>query len=294
MPLRIGTRGSALALAQADRVISLLESEGVAAKRVIITTHGDTATGEPLHEIGGQGVFVRALDDAIIDGRIDAAVHSMKDIPAKRPAGLVTCAVLPRDSPADFLVHAQQFQKIRRIGTSSTRRKAQLLMRHPEWRIEPLRGNVDTRLRKLRDGAYDAVVLAEAGLQRLGLCLPGTRLAPEMYVPSPNQGTIAVVSREGDDSALLARVLDHLETRKDVAFERVVMEEVGGGCFTPQGVYCRKGHIRAEILSLDGCRRVRREGHLSSADDARTFGQLLRRDALDLIQEAYMRLGLKE
>ncbi|OPX68239.1 MAG: porphobilinogen deaminase [Methanoregulaceae archaeon PtaB.Bin056] len=294
MPLRIGTRGSALALAQADRVISLLESEGVAAKRVIITTHGDTATGVPLHEIGGQGVFVRALDDAIIDGRIDAAVHSMKDIPAKRPAGLVTCAVLPRDSPADFLVHAQQFQKIRRIGTSSTRRKAQLLMRHPEWRIEPLRGNVDTRLRKLRDRAYDAVVLAEAGLQRLGLCLPGTRLAPEMYVPSPNQGTIAVVSREGDDSALLARVLDHLETRKDVAFERVVMEEVGGGCFTPQGVYCRKGHIRAEILSLDGCRRVRREGHLSSADDARTFGQLLRRDALDLIQEAYMRLGLKE
>ncbi len=294
MPLKIGTRGSALALAQADRVISLLKDEGVESKRVIITTHGDTTMGVPLHEIGGQGVFVRALDDAILEGRIDAAVHSMKDIPAKRPAGLATCGILPRDSPADFLVHAQPFQKIKRIGTSSTRRKAQLLMHHPDWRIEPLRGNVDTRIRKLREGAYDAVVLAEAGLQRLGLCLPGTRLAPEMYVPSPNQGTIAVVSREGDDAALLAGLLDHPETRRDVTFERVVMEEVGGGCFTPQGVYCRERHIRAEILSLDGCRRVRSEGYLSSADDARKFGQLLRRDALDLIQEAYMRLGLKE
>lgn len=294
MPLRIGTRGSALALAQAEKVIALLEAEGIRAVRVVITTHGDTETGVPLHEIGGQGVFVRALDDAILAGRIDAAVHSMKDIPAKRPPGLVTSAILQRDSPADFLVHSLQFQKIKSVGTSSTRRKAQLLLHHPDWKVIPLRGNVDTRLRKQQEGAYDAVVLAEAGLQRLGLSIPGTRLSPEMYVPSPNQGTIAVVSREGEESCLLEGVLDHAATRRDVTFERVVMEEVGGGCFTPQGVYSRQGHLVAEVLSLDGCRRVRREGNLSSIEDARRFGKMMREDAHELIQDAYMKLGLKE
>ncbi|MCU0632549.1 MAG: hydroxymethylbilane synthase [Methanolinea sp.] len=294
MPLLIGTRGSALALAQAEKVISLLEGQGIASEKVIVTTQGDTATGVPLHEIGGQGVFVRALDDAILEGEIDAAVHSMKDIPAKRPEGLVTSAILPRDSPADFLVHTRPVPEIQVIGTSSTRRRAQLLMHHPAWKVEPLRGNVDTRLRKLREGQYDAVVLAEAGLQRLNLKVPGTRLPPEMYIPSPNQGTIAVVSREGDVSSLLSRALDHSGTRRDVHLERIVMEEVGGGCFTPQGVYCRDGHLLAEILSLDGRRAVRRETDLASPDEARAFGHSLREEALALIQEAYMRLGLKE
>lgn len=294
MPLRIGTRGSALALAQADRVISLLGDAGIECVRVIITTEGDTATGVPLHEIGGQGVFVRALDDAILRNEIDAAVHSMKDIPAKRPDGLVTSATLPRDSPADYLVHARHFLKIRTVGTSSTRRKAQLLLHHPDWKVEPLRGNVDTRLRKQKEGLYDAVVLAEAGLQRLGLSVPGTRLCPEMYPPSPNQGTIAVVSRQGEPATLLSHTLDHPATRRDVTFERVVMEEVGGGCFTPQGIYCRKGHIVAEILSLDGNRRIRRDAALCSVEDARSFGTMIREDARVLIQEAYMKLGLKE
>jgi len=294
MPLLIGTRGRALALAQAEKVISLLEGAGIGVEKVIITTHGDTATGVPLHEIGGQGVFVRALDDAIFRGEIDAAVHSMKDIPAKRPEGLVTSAILPRDSPADFLVHDSVFQKIRTVGTSSTRRRAQLLLHHPDWKIGPLRGNVDTRLKKQREGMYDAVVLAEAGLQRLGLPVPGTRLSPEMYIPSPNQGTIAVVSRTGEHAALLAGSLDHPGTRRDVMFERVVMEEVAGGCFTPQGIYCRDGHIHAEILALDGSRRVRREGTLATTGDARLFGKRLREDARDLIQDAYMKLGLKE
>ena len=294
MPLRIGTRGSALARAQAETVLSLLEHAGVEGELVIITTEGDTVTGVPLHEIGGQGVFVRALDDALLEGRIDAAVHSMKDIPAKRPSGLVTCAILPRDSPADFLVHTVQFQKIRSIGTSSTRRRAQLLLHHPDWKVEPLRGNVDTRLQKQRGGLYDAIVLAEAGLQRLRLSVPGTRLSPEMYIPSPNQGTIAVVSRGGEKAEMIAGLLDHQSTRRDVTFERAVMEEVGGGCFTPQGVYCRRGCIRAEILSLDGCRRVRREGYLSSTEDALQFGRSLREDAHDLIREAHMKLGLTE
>lgn len=294
MPLRIGTRGSALARAQADRVISLLGDEGIECVTVVITTEGDTATAVPLHEIGGQGVFVRALDDAILRGEIDAAVHSMKDIPAKRPDGLLTSAILPRDSPADYLVHTRQFLKITNVGTSSTRRTAQLLLHHPDWKVEPLRGNVDTRLRKQKEGAFDAVVLAEAGLQRLGLSVPGTRLCPEMYPPSPNQGTIAVVSRQGEPAALLSGILDHPATRRDVTFERAVMEKVGGGCFTPQGVYCRNGHIIAEILSLDGNRRVRREAPLCSTEDAQSFGAMLRKDARDLIDDAYTKLGLKE
>jgi len=207
MSLLIGTRGSALALAQAEKVIALLERRGIGAEKVVISTLGDTVTGVPLHEIGGQGVFVRALDDALLRGEIDAAVHSAKDIPAKRPGGLVTCAVLERDSPADFLVHTVPFHEIRVIGTSSTRRRAQLLKHYPDIGVAPLRGNVDTRLRKLKEGQFDAVVLAEAGLQRLGFSLPGTRLPPETFVPSPNQGTIAVVSREGETAGEIAEAL---------------------------------------------------------------------------------------
>lgn len=293
MPLRIGTRGSTLALAQAEKVIALLTLQGVGAEKVIIATHGDTAAGVPLHEIGGQGVFVRALDEAILAGTIDAAVHSMKDIPAKRPEGVVTSAVLARDSPADYLVHAVPEEAIRVVGTSSTRRRAQLLRDDPSLSIRQLRGNVDTRLRKMREGQYDAIVLAEAGLQRLGLHVPGRSLPPEVFVPSPNQGTIAVVCR--DDPVVVERtaLLDDPCTRQDTLIERAVMEEVGGGCFTPQGVYCRDGHIIAEILSLDGARQVRMEGDLADAAAARAFGKELRKRASDLIREAYERLGLK-
>ncbi|MCQ8894716.1 MAG: hydroxymethylbilane synthase [Methanolinea sp.] len=294
MSLLIGTRGSALALAQADKVIRMLRERGVEAEKVVITTIGDSVTGVPLHEIGGQGVFVRALDEALIRGDIDAAVHSAKDIPAKRPAGLVTCAILERDSPADYLVHEVPFDSIRVVGTSSTRRKAQLLRHHPGLDIVPLRGNVDTRLRRLAEGRYDAIVLAEAGLQRLMLSLPGTRLSPETFVPSPNQGTIAVVSRSGKVAAMLAGLLDHGQTRRDIMLERIVMEEVGGGCFTPQGLYCNHGHLFAEILSLDGKRCVRKELHSADESSARLLGRELKKEADPLIREAHEKLGLKE
>lgn len=293
MPLLIGTRGSALALAQAEKVIALLGDRGIDAEKVIITTQGDTASGVPLHEIGGQGVFVRALDEAILSGEIDAAVHSMKDIPAARPEGLVTSAILPRDSPADYLAHTVPFGEIRVIGTSSTRRKAQLQRHNPMLQISPLRGNVDTRLRKLRAGEFDAIVLAEAGLERMGLDIPGRRLSPREFVPSPNQGTIAVVSREGGAAARSTALLDDPATRRDVFFERAVMEEVGGGCFTPQGVFCEEGHLIAEILSLDGSRTVRREEDISSMEGARKLGRELQEAAGDLIREAYEQLGLK-
>ncbi len=292
MSVRIGTRGSRLALAQAERVAALLRQEGTEPEIVTITTKGDTVDGVPLHEIGGQGVFVRALDDAILAGSIDAAVHSMKDIPAKRPAGLCTCAILKRDSPADFLAHT--LEEVHVIGTTSTRRKAQLLRHMDGITVKQLRGNVDTRIRKLYAGEYDAIVLAEAGLERMDLTLPGTRLSPQRFVPSPNQGTIAVVCRDDPGCRAVFSPLDHPESRKDTAIERSVMEEVGGGCFTPQGIFSDHGYLIGEILSLDGMRQVRREEEISSIEQARAFGRALRDEGMELIREAYEKLGIRD
>ncbi len=294
MPLRIGTRGSKLARVQTQKVTDALEQRGIETETVIITTPGDARTGVPLHEIGGQGVFVRALDDAILEGRIDAAVHSMKDIPAARPEGVSTSAVLKRDSPADFLVHSCDLEEIRVVGTSSTRRRAQLLRSPLPIEVRELRGNVDTRLKKLETGEYDAIVLAEAGMQRLGLDLPGTRLLPQWYVPSPNQGAIAVVSRDDPDCIEQFRPLDHYQTRKEVEVERIVMEEVGGGCFTPMGIYCESGFLLAEVLALDGSRYERIEDSGNSVEDAREIGQKLRMIAFDLIEDARITLGVSE
>lgn len=292
MHLRIGTRGSRLALVQAERVRALLGEQGYQADLSIITTKGDTVNGVPLHEIGGQGVFVRALDDAILAGGIDCAVHSMKDIPALRPAGVSTIAILERDSPADFLAHTLPIDTVRIIGTSSTRRRAQILRNLPGKFVEGLRGNVDTRLRKLTDGQYDAIVLAEAGIERMSLSVPGTRLAPDLFVPSPNQGTIAVVCRDDPAVTAILSEIDHPATRFDTGVERAVMEEVGGGCFTPQGIYCTNGHLTGEILSLDGDRQVRIEEDVTTLSEARIFGRNLRREGRELIREAYKRLGI--
>jgi hydroxymethylbilane synthase len=292
MHLKIGTRGSRLALVQAERVAALLGERGYQADLSIITTRGDTVNGVPLHEIGGQGVFVRALDDAILAGGIDCAVHSMKDIPALRPAGVSTVAILERDSPADFLAHTLPLDTVKIIGTSSTRRRAQILRNLPGKSVEQLRGNVDTRLRKLTDGQYDAIVLAEAGIERMSLSVPGTRLAPELFVPSPNQGTIAVVCRDDPAVTAILSEIDHPATRMDTGIERAVMEEVGGGCFTPQGICCTNGHLIGEILSLDGDRQVRMEEDVTTLSEARVFGRTLRSEGKELIREAYERLGM--
>lgn len=292
MSLKIGTRGSQLALAQTERVCRALTQMGIDVETAVIRTKGDTNTGVPLHEIGGQGVFVRALDEAIIDGTIDAAVHSMKDIPAKRPRGVVTGAVLARDSPADFLAYDGDITDVQVIGTSSTRRRAQLLRHDPDIEVRQLRGNVDTRLKKMREKEYDAIVLAEAGLERLGYTVKGQRLPTSQFVPSPNQGTIAVVCRNSPEIIEMVQPLDDQQTRMDVGIERVIMEEVGGGCFTPQGIYCRDGHLIAEVLALDGSRDVRVEDDITTVEEARECGRKLRTDAGDLIREAYKQLGI--
>jgi hydroxymethylbilane synthase len=292
MSITIGTRGSKLALAQTETVMKKLSALGIASEKIIINTLGDSTTQVPLHAIGGQGVFVRALDDAILAGEIDCAVHSMKDIPAYRPHGLFTAAVLKRDSPADYIAHNGSLNKVTLIGTSSTRRKAQLLRHDPDLTIKDLRGNVDTRIRKLNEGEYDAIILAEAGLTRLDIRIPGERFPPEKFVPSPNQGTIAVVSRADPSLMEVLSALDHPETRTDVLIERAVMEQLGGGCYTPLGIYCRAGHLIAEVLSLDGTRTERIETDVKTIDEAREQGRLLKGKAQDLIDEAFTQLGL--
>lgn len=292
MPVTIGTRGSKLALAQTTTVVNRLADLGIDAQYEIIATQGDITTGVPLHEIGGQGVFVRALDDAILEGRIDCAVHSMKDIPAFRPQGLVTAAILERDSPADFAAYHDTFESAQVLGTSSTRRRAQLLRHNPGLTIKDLRGNVDTRLRKLADREYDAILLAEAGLERLGLTIKGERLDTTKFVPSPNQGTIAVVARADPALKEVLAMLDHAKTRTDVMSERAVMEELGGGCFTPLGIFCRDGHLIAEVLSLDGKRTERIEADVTTFEEAQEQGRILRGRAQDLIEEAYRKLGI--
>jgi hydroxymethylbilane synthase len=290
--IRVGTRGSRLALAQTATVIKKIQSLGIEVEQKIISTQGDEITGVPLHAIGKQGVFVRALDDAILNNEIDCAVHSMKDIPAIRPSGVITSAILPRDSPADFLAYSGPVSAVRIIGTSSTRRRAQLLRHDPGLEIKDLRGNVDTRVRKLSEGQFHAVVLAEAGLSRLGIRIPGERLPPETFVPTANQGTIAVVSRADPSLMEVLSALDHSVTRKDVAIERAVMEQIGAGCFTPMGIYCKNGHLIAEVLSLDGKRTERIEKNVGTLDEARAEGTALRSKANELIADAYHTLGI--
>ncbi len=294
--VRIGTRGSKLALAQTNTVLGLLANAGVPAESQIITTSGDAVLDRGLHQIGGQGVFVRELDNAILRGEIDAAVHSMKDIPAERPDGLITAAILPRDPPFDFFVFNRPVEEIYSVGTSSTRRRAQLLRYYqcmPQVRVEPLRGNVDTRLAKLNDGLYDAIVLAEAGLVRLGYHVNGVRLPADQFVPSPNQGTVAVVCRDTPELREVFAPLNDAQTAFDTGVERLVMEQVGGGCFTPQGIFCWDGHLIAEVLSLDGSRSDRIVEKVTSFEEATEIGIQFREIASELIEEARTVLGLK-
>ena len=287
--IRIGTRGSKLALAQTNRVVSALEANGVDVEIVVISTRGDRVTDRALHEAGGFGLFVRELDNAILDGRIDAAVHSMKDIPAERPKGTALAAVLKRDPPFDFMVVEKPLEEVFTIGTSSLRRRAQLLRyyyKYPEMHVENLRGNIDTRLSKLDAGEYDAIILAEAALTRLGIHAHGFRLPADAFIPAPNQGAIAVVSR--DESSLLDifAPLNDEQTAFDTAAERAVMEEIGGGCFTPYGIYCQGGRLAAEVLSLDGTKSCRVDGLISSVEEAHGVGREIRERAAELIEEA--------
>jgi len=234
--VRIGSRGSRLALTQAGIAAEQLRRPGVEIALVPITTAGDRDRTRPFGEIGSRGVFVKELEEALLAGRIDVAVHSAKDMTSTDADGLVVGAYLEREDPRDALCGVAELRPGLRIGTASIRRRAQLLALEPELSIEPLRGNIDTRLRKRGERGLDAVVLAACGLERLGLAAEiDTRFEPDELLPEAGQGALAAQVRFGDEHLVAAA--DHGETRRRVEAERRCVAVVGGGCLAPVAAF---------------------------------------------------------
>jgi hydroxymethylbilane synthase len=259
MLLRVGSRGSRLALTQAELASERLRRPGVEIALVPITTAGDRDRTKPFGEIGARGVFVKELEEALLDGRIDVAVHSAKDMTSSDTGGLVVGAYLEREDPRDALCGASELRPRMRVGTASVRRRAQLLALEPSLSIEPLRGNIDTRLRKRGERGLDAVVLAACGLDRLGLSGEiGLRFSPEEVLPEAGQGALALQVRAGDD-ALVADA-DHNETRRRVEAERAVVFAIGGGCLAPVAAFHDGSVLTGMIAAEDGSWLELRQG----------------------------------
>lgn len=299
----MGTRGSPLALRQTEIVVGRLKELGVEVDQCIVKTSGDVFLDKPLYQLSGWGVFVAEIDDRMLAGEIDLAVHSMKDIPTKRPKELDIAAILKRDSAYDILVtrdglKLDDLPKGAVVGTSSMRRSAQLKRARPDLQIHSLRGNLQTRLRKLNQGDYDAIVLAEAGVQRMGIDLEYSVLDPEKFVPSANQGTIVAVAKIGSVAGKLTRSLDDLPTRAETMIERRILETVGGGCVVPVAIHAQAGsdeaRVVAEVLSLDGTRFVRIDEVIPAGDLERASElgrRLLEMGGRDLVDEAVKAVG---
>lgn len=242
--LRVGTRGSKLALAQTEWVISKLKKyyPDLEIEKVIVKTTGDKILDAPLSKIGGKGLFVKEIEEALLRGEIDFAVHSMKDVPSQIPIGLEVSIVPERESPFDVWISEYDFfQKVPssgKVGTSSLRRLSQLKRLRRDIKIEPLRGNVDTRLRKWKEGLYDGIVLAEAGLKRLGIEINYRRFTLEEMVPAVGQGALGIEIRSDDEEVReLLRVLHSEKTALAVMAERAFLKTMEGGCQVPLGAY---------------------------------------------------------
>lgn len=269
MLIRVGSRGSRLALTQAELAASRLRGPGIEIALVPITTAGDRDRTRPFGEIGSRGVFVKELEEALLDGRIDVAVHSAKDMTSTDADGLRVGAYLARDDPRDALCGAASLRPGMRVGTASARRKAQLLALEPSLSIEPLRGNIDTRLRKRGERGLDAVVLAACGLDRLGLGREATyRFDPDELLPEAAQGALALQVRAGEEH--LAAAADDAETRRRVEAERAVVAAVGGGCLAPVAAHHDGATLVGLVAAEDGSWLERRAG-----DDADALGEEL-------------------
>jgi hydroxymethylbilane synthase len=282
--IRLGTRGSNLALRQADCAVAALRQRD-AQLRVsvaVISTAGDRALETALSRIGEKALFTKAIDDALRAGAIDIAVHSLKDLPTQLEPGLCLAAVLERETPLDGLL-SRSGAGLRdlapgcRIGTSSLRRRAQVLAVRPDVQVVDLRGNVETRLRKMQDGAADALILACAGLKRLGLdARISEELAPDIMLPAPGQGAIAIECREDDPE--MRRLLAHLDdpaTRAAVTAERAFLHALQGGCHVPIGCLARRQgdrlQVTGRVCALDG-RTVCTRTAAGSPDEAHALG----------------------
>lgn len=292
MKIRIGTRGSILAMAQSEWVKRQIKSRypHVQVELFKIKTKGDKILDSPLSKIGGKGLFVKEIEDALLSERIDIAVHSMKDMPAVLPEGLMICAVPQREDVRDAFI-SQDFKSLSelpqgaRIGTSSLRRRAQILHLRPDLEVVPLRGNVDTRLRKLREGEFHAIVLASAGLKRLGREDVIRQYIPENNIlPAIGQGALAIETKEdkGEIKELVA-FLDHNPTRIEVESEREFLRELEGGCQVPIGGICRyragKVKMTGMVAELDGSNLIKDEV-VSSPDDSKESARALARRLL--------------
>ena len=259
MLIRVGSRGSRLALTQAELAARRLRGPGVEIALVPITTAGDRDRSRPFGEIGARGVFVKELEEALLDGRIDVAVHSAKDMTSTDTEGLVVGAYLERDDPRDALCGADAIAPGMRIGTASVRRRAQLLALEPSLSIEPLRGNVETRLRKRGERGLDAIVLAACGLDRLGLADEiGRRFEPDELLPEAAQGALALQVRAGEQH--LAAVADDAETRRRVEAERACVAAIGGGCLAPVAAHHDGEILTGLVAAEDGSWVERRSG----------------------------------
>ena len=290
--LRIGTRGSLLAKWQAEFVRKqLFQLAGVETEIVIIKTSGDKLSQSSLSQIGGKGIFIKELEDALFEEKVDIAVHSVKDIPTEMQSGLSFPAICQRADVRDCLVSGNgaalaHLRQGARVGTGSLRRQAQLLHLRPDLDIRDLRGNVDTRLRKVESGEYDAVVLAKAGLDRLGAAHRISEiLAPEICMPAVGQGAIGVECRASDnETSEILDKLNHLETRNAIIAERTLLSLLQGGCQVPVGAWARLERdelvMEACVCSVDGKQYVKQRA-TGPPDQPRPLGEQMARLLID-------------
>lgn len=303
MKLRIGTRGSKLALWQAEHVRErLLRECRVESELVIIKTTGDQFASAAIPDVGGKGIFIKEIEDALLAGRVELAVHSMKDVPTETPRGLVFPAITRREDARDVLISRSgkkllELARGARVGTSSLRRQSQLRYRCGDLQIVELRGNVDTRLRTLDAGELDAIVLAKAGIDRLGLSGRITEvLAPNIMISAVGQGALALECREDDAGARAAlAALDHSETRAAVSAERALLEELEGGCQVPLGAWARMEdngalNMDARVLAADGSECIERRASGPAAAPEK-LGRRLARELLDAGADRLLRLA---
>jgi hydroxymethylbilane synthase len=297
--IRIGSRGSQLALWQANHIADLLRAQGHEVAIATITTTGDRLQGVPFVRVGSKGMFTKEIEEALLAGTIDLAVHSLKDLPTELDARFVIAAVTERVDPRDVFV-STRFASMdalpagARVGTSSLRRQSQLRARWPRLEYVDFRGNVDTRLRKLSEGQVEAAVLAAAGLDRLERTeWVRERFSADVLCPAPGQGALAIECRTADDrTRTVLATLDHAESRFAVTAERVALAALGGGCQVPIGAYCRREgnqyQISGCVSSPNGATVLRAEerGHDSQSLGSALADSLLKQGALQLLAQS--------
>jgi hydroxymethylbilane synthase len=295
--LTIGSRGSQLALWQAQFVAALLERRGVTTRIEIIKTTGDHLQTASLVQAGGKGLFTKEIEEALLTGTIDVAVHSLKDLPTEGREDLVIAAIPDREDPRDAILGStlKNVPHGALVGTSSGRRAAQLRLLRPDLQIQPIRGNIDTRVRKLKQGQYEAIVLAAAGLRRLGLTHEISELlSPQQMCPAPGQGALAIQTRVDDPAREICTQFNDEPTSQAVTCERTVLAALGGGCQLPVGTFAEPMgetlKVIAVVLSPDGsrCLRVESAGprHLPEELGQAVAADLISRGADQILSES--------